>query len=175
MKIFVDQRKRASISAINVIKYFLCGMVVFAVGVALTINIAEKWYRKRIEKAWTMSGKHLSLFMMMNRWVDIKQQGKNLKTFFEKEGYRTIAIYGMGYAGNRLVKELESSEIEVKYAIDRNMDTYTEVKLCSMEEELEAVDAIIVTPVFFYRSIKKELEEKIDAPIISLEDILYEM
>ncbi len=36
------------------------------------------------------------------------------------------------------------------------------------------VDAIVVTAITFYDEIKEELSRKIDCPIISLEDILYE-
>lgn len=51
------------------------------------------------DKAKAMSDKHLALFLMMNQWVKAKQQGKNLSSYFEKNQYKKIAVYGMSYAG----------------------------------------------------------------------------
>lgn len=36
------------------------------------------------EKAKSMSDKHLALFLMMNQWVKVKQQGKNLSSYLNK-------------------------------------------------------------------------------------------
>ena len=59
----------------------------------------------------------MSLFLMMNQWVKVKQDGKNLSSYFEKEGYKQIAIYGMSYAGETLMEELIDSPVTVKYGI----------------------------------------------------------
>ena len=42
-----------------------------------------------------------------------------------------------------------------------------------MDDELEEVDAIVVTPISAFGEIKQTLEKKVDCPIISLEDVLY--
>ena len=118
-----------------------------------------------------MSEKHLALFLMMNQWVAVKQEGKNLADYFEKQGYKSIAVYGMSYAGERLLEELKGSDIQVQYGIDKNADNiYMDVNIVTMEDELKPVDAIVVTPIFFFDDIEEELSQKIDCPIISLED-----
>ena len=77
---------------------------------------------------------------------------------------------------NQIVEELKNSNIEIAYGIDKNASgIYTDINMVTPEENLEKVDAIIVTPVFFFDEIEEELSKKIDCPIISLEDILYEM
>lgn len=120
--------------------------------------------------------KHLELFLMMNQWVKVKQQGKNLADFFVKNGYKKIAIYGMSYAGETLVDELKGSEITVAYGIDKNADSiYADVDIVSMEDNLEEVDAIVVTAITFFDEIEEKLSEKTECAIISLEDILYEV
>ena len=123
-----------------------------------------------------MSEKHLALFLMMNQWVAVKQEGKNLADYFEEQGYKSIAIYGMSYAGERLLEELKGSDIRVKYGIDKNAgNIFLDVNMVTMEDELKPVDAIVVTPIFFFDDIEEELSQKIDCPIISLEDVLYEV
>lgn len=43
------------------------------------------------------------------------------------------------------------------------------------EDKLDVVSAVIVTAVYYFDEIKEEMEKKISCPILSLEDILYEM
>lgn len=122
------------------------------------------------------SEKHFTLFQMMNQWVKVKQEGKNLSIYFEENGYKKIAVYGMSYAGKNLINELKDSHITIAYGIDKRADAvYADVDIASMGDELEKVDAVVVTPITFFDTIKRELSEKIDCPIISLEDILYEV
>ena len=129
-----------------------------------------------LDKAKSMSDKHLALFLMMNQWVKVKQEGKNLSEYFEKNGYKKIAIYGMSYAGETLIDELKDSNITVAYAIDKNADSiYADVDVISIENNLKSVDAIVVTAITFFDEIEEKLSAKIDCPIISLADILYEV
>jgi len=44
-----------------------------------------------------------------------------------------------------------------------------------MDDSLEDVDVVIVTAITFFDEIETKLSEKLDCPIISLEDILYEV
>lgn len=127
-------------------------------------------------KSKQMSDKHLALYLMMNRWVEVKQEGKSLVDYFKKNNYKTVAIYGMNYVGERLLDELKDSEVTVKYGIDQRADEiYTDIDLITMNDELPEVEAIVVTPIFFFDEIQDKLSDKVDCPIISLEDILYEL
>jgi hypothetical protein len=131
---------------------------------------------KKISKTQNMSDKHLQLFLMMNKWVKVKQEGKSLSSYFEKNGYKKIAIYGMSYAGEALLCELRGTDVNVDYAIDKNADSiYADVDIVSIDDELREVDAIVVTPITFFDEIEEKLSRRIDCPIISLEDILYEV
>lgn len=145
-------------------------------GAATSAVAVRKVTGKATEVQRNMSEKHLALFLMMNQWVAVKQEGKNLADYFEKQGYKSIAIYGMSYVGERLFEELKGSDIQVQYGIDKNADNiYMDVDIVTMEDELKPVDAIVVTPIFFFDEIEEELSKKTDCPIISLEDILYEV
>lgn len=145
-------------------------------GMAVGAGATGRTMGQTARKAQNMSDKHLALFLMMNQWVKVKQEGKNLADFFNKNNYKTIAVYGMSYAGERLCEELKDSNIEIKYAIDKNASSlYSDVNILSPEDTLEEVDAIIVTPIFFMDEIEDMLSQKMDCPIISLEDILYEI
>lgn len=145
-------------------------------GTMLGAGVVGKITSENTNRAKSMSGKHLELFLMMNQWVKVKQEGKNLASYFEKNGYKKIAIYGMSYAGETLLAELKETDITVVYGIDKNAASiYIDVDIMSMEDDLDPVDAVVVTAITFFDEIADQLSEKIDCPIISLEDILYEV
>lgn len=145
-------------------------------GAALGAGAAGKVSADKTQRMKSMSDKHLALFLMMNQWVKVKQEGKSLATYFEKNGYRKIAIYGMSYAGETLIGELKESGINILYGIDKNADSlYADVDIVSMDDELEPVDAVVVTAITFFDEIAGQLSGKMDCPVISLEDILYEV
>ena len=90
--------------------------------------------------------------------------------------FRSIAVYGMSYAGETLLDELSESDIEVAYAIDKNAESiYLDIETVTLDAELQEVDAVVVTAITFYDEIEKKLKEKIKCPIVSLEDILYKI
>lgn len=151
-------------------------MVSALTGAVIGAGTVGKLIGESLDHAKSMSDKHLALFLMMNQWVKVKQEGKNLSEYFEKNGYKKIAIYGMSYAGETLIDELKDSNITVAYAIDKNADSiYADVDVISIENNLKSVDAIVVTAITFFDEIEEKLSAKIDCPIISLEDILYEV
>lgn len=161
--------KKGIIATISTVLGAVTGAAVGAVAVGKAAS-------ETTSKTKQMSDKHLALYLMMNRWVEVKQEGKSLVDYFKKNNYKTIAIYGMNYVGERLLNELKGGEVIVKYGIDQRADEiYTDIDLVTMNDELLEVDAIVVTPIFFFDEIQDELSNKIDCPIISLEDILYEV
>ena len=150
----------------------MSGILVFG-GVAINAVI-NKSIRKDIDKYKELSDKHLSLFLLMNQWIKIKQEGKYLQSFFNEKGYKKIAIYGMSYVGETLLNELRETNVCIAYGIDKRTEGfYTDLDILSIEDSIENVDAIIVTAVTFFDEIKEKLEKKVTCPIISLEDILY--
>lgn len=145
-------------------------------GVAIGAGTAGKMSSDKRKIVQQMSNKHLSLFLMMNQWVKVKQEGKNLASYFEKNGYQKIAIYGMSYAGETLINELKDSDVTIAYGIDKNADSiYADVDIVTMDDDLETVDAVVVTAITFFDEIEEQLSTKMDCLILSLEDILYEI
>lgn len=144
-------------------------------GAAIGAGTVGKITGESLEKMQQISNKHLALFLMMNQWVQAKQKGKNLSDYFEKKGYKKIAIYGMSYVGETLLEELKGSEIEVVYAIDKNSNQIlADVNIVSVDDYLEEVDAIVVTAITFFDEIEETLSTKLHCPILSLEDIIYD-
>lgn len=145
-------------------------------GAAVGAGAVGKKLSQKAKRAKFMSDKHLALFLMMNQWVKVKQEGKNLASYFEQNEYQKIAIYGMSYAGETLINELKGTNVSVAYGIDKKADSiYADVDVVSIDDDLAPVDVIVVTAITFFDEIEENLSEKLDCPIISLEDILYEV
>ncbi len=129
---------------------------------------------KRLQKREDYSQKILSYYFIYNQWLSLHQQGKSLVDYFEKNGYKTIAIYGMRELGERLYDEIKDSSITVKYIIDKNADAiYADVDVVAPEDHLEPVDVIVVTACYFFDTIERELSAIVKYPVVSLEDVVY--
>ena len=129
---------------------------------------------KEINQYEKLSKKHLELFLFMSDWVKFKQKNKNMVGYFIENNYKKIAIYGMSYVGKALVNELKNSDVEICYGIDQNKNIFSsEIKIVSMEDCLENVDAIVVTPMWAYTQIEREIRAKVNCDIVSIEDVIY--
>lgn len=115
-------------------------------------------------------------YNMLNQWMMLKQEGKSLEQYFIDNNYKSVAIYGMGEMGNRLYEEFKNSSIQVKYAVDKDAaSTYSELQVVEKNSDLENVDVMIVTAIYAFDEIKKEMEGVVNFPIVSLEDVVYEL
>lgn len=143
-----------------------------AAGAAGSGYLGNKQVNFKSEKVDKFKG----YYNMLNQWLILKQEGKNLSEYFINHGYKTIAIYGMGEMGNRLYDELKGSDIEVKYAVDQNASsTYSELDVIEKEDDFAKVDAMIITATFAFDEIEEEISGKVDFPVVSLEDVVYEI
>ena len=82
----------------------------------------------------------------------------------------------MSYAGETLIEELKGSDITIAYGIDKNADSiYADIEVFALGDNLPDVDAVIVTAITYFDEIEEILSTKLKCPVLSLEDILYEI
>ncbi|MCI8938507.1 MAG: hypothetical protein HFH12_00730 [Dorea sp.] len=93
-----------------------------------------------------LSNKHLQLYLTAIRWIGIKQKGERINEYLSRQGYQTAAIYGMSYMGKALAEELNGSNIDVLYGIDRNVGIkHSDMPVFHPSEKLKKVDIILNT------------------------------
>lgn len=147
-----------------------------AIGAVGAMEFAETEYKKEKQRADScgyLAHKHLKMFHVLRKWIDMKQKGKNLSAYFIENGYRKIAIYGMGDIGNALMKELENTDVQVVYGIDQRADSLkANIKIITIDDSLERVEVIVITAIADADLIKLKLSQKVDYPIISIEEIV---
>ena len=106
-------------------------------------------------------------YILLDQWLSMKQTGTDILTYFKENRYEKVAIYGMGELGNRLYDELKDTEIDVIYGIDKNSKSlYSDLKVYSLDDDFEPADVIVVTAIFAYSEIKKELSKKTNITVI---------
>lgn len=119
--------------------------------------------------------KNEKIIQVLNQWLKMRQKGKVINDFLIENHYHSIAVYGAGRLGQRLIDELQDTEVEVKYVIDRNeQNIKLDLPVYSMENlPLASVDTVIVTIVTDTESVVDKLGERIHCPVWELSDILY--
>ncbi len=113
---------------------------------------------------------------LMDHWMQKKENGVCLSQPLEKNGIHSIAIYGIGILGQHLYKDIKESEIQIKYFIDaRRSGMQDGIEIVVPDHVMEDVDAIIVSVVYEYEDIKKKMQLYSSVPIISLEELVFEV
>lgn len=154
-----------------------------AIGTIAGAGVVYRTEKRKAEKLTNLNMKNDAILKVFTQWLKLKQKGKSLADYFKENNYKTIAVYGVHYLGECLIQELKDTEIEVKYAIDQNADHICldvnddgeSLNIIKPEEKFPQADAIVVTAFYFFDEIEEMLSGKTDCPILSLEDIIYEM
>ena len=141
----------------------------------LAVSLIKKIQKKKLQAVKWNIERFQDHYWLLNHWLELKNEGKSVASYFEDMVYKHIAVYGMAELGNRLMEDLEKSSIQIDYGIDRDIS-------CSIsridevyypDDELPETDAIIVTPYSMFDEIKELLERKVKCPIISLEEVIW--
>lgn len=161
------------------IKEILLSVIALIIGIVIGamsgIYVTFKAMVDRLARYRELSEKHLNIMEIFKEWFIFLDSGKTMEKYFHHHNYKTIAVYGVGFLGECLVRQLIKTDVRILYIIDQKADnTCLGIPIRKLAEPLDKVDAIVVTPVYYFYSIKKQLSEKTDADIISIEEIFNE-
>lgn len=107
-----------------------------------------------------------------SKWNSLHIKGKTLGHYFKEKNIHTIAVYGYGIIGNKVIKELQEDNIQVSYVIDKDPRYQnTELTTYSLEDEWPHAELIIITPIFAYEEIKQLLISRKIKNVVSIDEI----
>ena len=115
--------------------------------------------------------KFTNYFYTLDSWLTAKEAHKNIGKLLLQRGFSTIALYGRGKLGEHFIRELENSEVKIKYTIDRKGMERSVIPAYVLSDSLPEVDVIIVTATFDFENIQTELKKYFTCPIISLQEV----
>lgn len=137
-------------------------------------------YRKSItfDKEIERLSRYESYWRLLDNWMTVIDAGSNIGEYFNKNGVKTIAVYGMGMMGKHLIAQLKDCNVKIVYGIDRktivNSKKYG-FPVVKVSDHLEKVDAIVVAVTYDLHSIYTLLSEKMDCPILFLGEIIDDL
>lgn len=130
---------------------------------------------RALNNARYYSDKHLQLYLLAIKWIQLKQAGKHIENYLFDKGYSTIAIYGMSYMGITLLSDIDRNMIDVKYGIDAKADKITSsIPVYFPKDELPEVDVIINTTTLDNEVIREGLKNK-DFELLSFGQVIEEL
>ncbi len=113
---------------------------------------------------------------LLYKWLELKNIGVTIENFLKTHGIKSIAIYGAGTLGARLYNELISSDIEIKFIIDKNKHNglIKDFNILHPNEitRLNSVELVIVTPFTNIYEIFGIMRNKTDRKIIGIDRII---
>lgn len=136
------------------------------------LNLEEKSFAENSDFQRNLN-KYQSYYRVLDLWLKINEQGKNLADYFYKNSYRSILIYGYTSLADHLINALKGSDVKVLGYIDRRDDYRAEkLPVFNLESQFPICDAIVVTPIYDFTKIHDSLVQKSNSQIVSIEEII---
>lgn len=153
--------------------YVCVSLVFLLVGFALGAYFIIYLSRGKIGDLYELSEKYREMTEILSLWMEFIECGNSIAEKLKAAGIEKIAIYGIGFLGKRLFAQLKDSDVKILYIVDQNSGSmYCNVPVVSLSKDIEQVDAIIITPVYYYYAIKKNIEYAVNCRILSIDDII---
>lgn len=120
--------------------------------------------------------KYKQFTKVLSQWIYFKNRKITLFDFLKQNNLNEVAIYGYGILGKILLDEFVQKKIKVKYIIDKNENVQVDNFVVYHKiENLEKVDAVIITLLNDCDEISRELEQKCGLKSIVLKNVFEEL
>lgn len=141
-------------------------------GVIEEKSLLKKIYEKRLQVCIQEKVKKHRQYAKLEQSFQKMLAGKErLKNYLNQNQINTLAVYGYGYYGKKFIKFMKECSIKVSYVLDKDAVAFVqnEWKIRTLEDELDTVDLIVITPILDFEIIKEKLSEKTDIKCMSLD------
>jgi len=127
-----------------------------------------------------MSEKNRMIFNLMEDWIRLYRKNICIVPYLKMQKVSSVAIYGYGRIGRLIAEELEESDIEVKYMIDQNAESFKyngKIPIMKYDDIFEKVDIVLVTAAIEEESkqIAKKVRDEKGMDALPFHDVLVEM
>ena len=120
--------------------------------------------------------KFREMFFVLNKMAVCRESGNVAGKHLWSEGIHQVCIYGDGYIGKRLAGELKECKIETAFFFYSNAQYLTEeIPVYQLEEAPIEVDAVIISLVQHYDSVRNELRKKYKTQIYTVQEVLEDV
>lgn len=139
----------------------------------ILLEIMRKKMRK---KMMDNLDKFRKMFYVLDDWTASEEKGNMIEKYLADRKIRYLAVYGYGPLGKRLIRELRGSSIHVNYVIDQNAAFLeTDCPAYTLEDDLEEVDAVVISLVQGELAIAEAIKRKMSTKIFTMGEIVKEI
>lgn len=120
----------------------------------------------------------IQLYELMEKpelFVSLKE---NMARYFRMNGYRNIAVYGVGKLGKLILRNIDTEQLESICTIDANKTAcFENMEAISISEfvDRQDIDMVLVTPLLDYPQIEAQICSVSDIPVISAKELMCDM
>ncbi|MDE6751032.1 MAG: hypothetical protein K2K21_18500 [Lachnospiraceae bacterium] len=120
----------------------------------------------------------IQLYELMEKpelFVSLKE---NLSRYFDMNGYRNIAVYGVGKMGSLILRNIDTAQLESICIIDENKSAgFGSMEKISVEElvDRKEIDVLLVTPLLDYPQIEAQICSMCEIPVVSAKELMCDM
>lgn len=152
------------------------------------INFGEKkyifeQYKKRLDAISSSTNENnkqklSETYPFIKKWLKNKILNYSITPFFNKLGYKRIAIYGAADLGEYLYEELKNTSIEAVCFVDKSVEMLWNIEtviIFKPTDDLPPIDAMIVTSIYHLDEVRENYKGRIECPIHSLKEVIEQM
>lgn len=120
----------------------------------------------------------IQLYELMEKpelFVNLKE---NLSRYFDINGYKNIAVYGIGKLGTLILKNIDTTRLESICIIDENKAVrFGNMEMISIQElaEKKEIEMVLVTPLLDYPQIEAQICSMCEIPVVSAKELMCDM
>lgn len=120
----------------------------------------------------------IQLYELMEKPELFMSLKENLTRYFQMNGYRNIAVYGVGKLGKLILRNVDTEQLESICTIDANKAACFENMEAITVSELadrKGIDMVLVTPLLDYPQIEAQICSACEIPVISAKELMCDM
>ena len=120
----------------------------------------------------------IQLYELMEKPELFVSLRENLTRYFNMNGYKNIAVYGVGKMGSLILRNIDIAQLESICIIDENKSAcFGGMEKISVEElvDRKEMDVVLVTPLLDYPQIEGRICSICEIPVISTKELMYDM
>lgn len=120
----------------------------------------------------------IQLYELMEKPELFVSLRENLTRYFQMNGYKNIAVYGVGNLGTRILKNIDTAQLASICTIDENKTAHFEdMEAIDMRElaDRKEIDMVLVTPLLDYPQIEEQICSMCEIPVISAKELMCDM
>lgn len=120
----------------------------------------------------------IQLYELMEKpelFVSLKE---NMTRYFRMNGYRNIAVYGVGKLGKLILRNVDTAQLGSVCTIDANKAAcFENMEAISIDEltDRKGIDMVLVTPLLDYPQIEAQICSVCEIPVISAKELMCDM